>query len=210
MSHPLVVGICGGTGSGKTTITRRIIEALSEANAAVLEQDNYYRDHPYLSEESRANLSFDHPDSVDMPLLIEHVRMLCSGQTIERPTYSFAVHRVLAETVRIEPRPVLVVEGILILQNEVLRGLMDIKVFVEADPDLRFIRRLERDVNERGRTIDSVIKQYMATVRLMHTQFVEPSKSHADMIISGVKDNRGEIEALIQKVRSLMRKQGKP
>jgi uridine kinase len=210
MSHPLVVGICGGTGSGKTTITRRIVEALSEANAVVLEQDNYYRDHPHLSKENRAHLSFDHPESVDMPLLIEHVRMLCSGRTIECPTYSFAAHRVLAETVRIEPKPIIVIEGILILQNEVLRGLMDIKVFVEADPDLRFIRRLERDVNERGRTMDSVIRQYVATVRPMHTQFVEPSKRYADVIIPGCTDNQGEIEALIQKVRSVMRAKGKP
>lgn len=205
MSHPFVIGICGGTGSGKTTITRRIVEALSEANAAVLEQDNYYRDHPHLSDEDRANLNFDHPDSVDMPLLIEHVRMLCSGKAIERPTYSFAAHRVLTRTVRIEPRAVIVIEGLLILQNEVLRGLMDIKVFVESDPDLRFIRRLERDVNARGRTMDSVIKQYVATVRPMHIQFVEPSKDYADVIISGGEDNQGEIDALIQKLRSLMR-----
>jgi uridine kinase len=200
-----VIGICGGTGSGKTTIARWIVEALSEANGAVLEQDNYYRDRPDLSEEDRLNLNFDHPDSVDMALLAEHVRMLCSGRAIERPTYNFAAHRILTRTVRIDPRPVVVIEGILILQNEVLRGLMDLKVFVETDPDLRFIRRLERDVKARGRTMDSVIEQYVATVRPMHIQFVEPSKDYADVIISGGENNQGEVDALIKKLRSLMR-----
>jgi uridine kinase len=203
-SRPLIIGICGGTGSGKTTITSRIIEALSEKNVIVLEQDNYYKGFPELSFEQRVKVNFDHPDSMDTPLLAEHVRLLREGQSIERPTYDFANFRRVDETVRIEPRSAIIIEGILIFESKALRDLMDIKIFVDTDADLRFIRRLERDIRERGRTMEMVIRQYRQTVRPMHMEFVEPSKRYADVIIPEGGHNEVGIDLVIQKIRSLV------
>ncbi|MGA8220106.1 MAG: uridine kinase [Candidatus Acidiferrales bacterium] len=203
-SRPLIIGICGGTGSGKTTITSRIIEALSEANVIVLEQDNYYKGFAELSFEERVKLNFDHPDSMDTPLLAEHVRRLREGQSIERPTYDFANFHRLDETVRIAPRAAIIIEGILIFESKALRDLMDIKIFVDTDADLRFIRRLTRDIRERGRTMEMVVEQYMATVRPMHMEFVEPSKRYADVIIPEGGHNEVGIDLVIQKIRSLV------
>ena len=205
-SRPLIIGICGGTGSGKTTITGRIIEALSEANVIVLQQDNYYKGFSELSFEERVKLNFDHPDSMDTPLLAEHVRRVREGQTIERPSYDFANFRRLNETVRIAPRSAIIVEGILIFESKTLRDLMDIKIFVDTDADLRFIRRLVRDIRERGRTMEMVVEQYMATVRPMHMEFVEPSKRYADVIIPEGGYNEVGIDLVIQKIRSLVPK----
>lgn len=202
-SKPLIIGICGGTGAGKTTITRRIIEALSASNVSVLEQDHYYRDLPHLPLAKRVKQNFDHPNSMDTPLLIEHVKMLRAGQAIERPTYDFTEYRRLAETVRLDPRLATIIEGILIFDSKPLRELMDIKIFVDTDADLRFIRRLVRDIRERGRTVESVIEQYRATVRPMHMEFVEPSKRYADIIIPEGGQNEVGIDLVIQKVRSL-------
>lgn len=204
-SRPLIIGICGGTGSGKTTITRRIIEALTETSVIVLQQDNYYRDYPELSFEERVKVNFDHPDSMDTPLLAEDVRRLRAGRAIERPTYDFANFQRLKGTVRIEPRPAIIVEGILIFESKPLRELMDIKVFVDTDADLRFIRRLVRDIRERGRTMEMVVEQYMNTVRPMHMEFVEPSKRYADLIIPEGGYNDVGIDLVIQKIRSLVR-----
>ena len=204
-SRPLIIGICGGTGSGKTTITRRIIEALTETSVIVLQQDNYYRDYPELSFEERVKVNFDHPDSMDTPLLAEDVRRLRAGQAIERPTYDFANFQRLKGTVRIEPRPAIIVEGILIFESKPLRELMDIKIFVDTDADLRFIRRLVRDLRERGRTMEMVVEQYMNTVRPMHMEFVEPSKRYADVIIPEGGYNDVGIDLVIQKIRSLVR-----
>ncbi|MGB8442396.1 MAG: uridine kinase [Candidatus Acidiferrales bacterium] len=204
-SRPLIIGICGGTGSGKTTITRRIIEALSDRSVVVLQQDNYYRDYPELSFEERVKLNFDHPDSMDTPLLAEDVRRLRAGQAIERPTYDFANFQRLKGTVRIEPLPAIIVEGILIFENKQLRELMDIKIFVDTDADLRFIRRLVRDICERGRNMEMVIDQYLSTVRPMHMEFVEPSKRYADVIIPEGGYNDVGIDLVIQKIRSLVR-----
>ncbi|MFY9805215.1 MAG: uridine kinase [Candidatus Acidiferrales bacterium] len=204
-SRPLIIGICGGTGSGKTTITRRIIEALTETSVVVLQQDNYYRDYPGLSFEERVKVNFDHPDSMDTPLLAEHVRQLRVGQAIERPTYDFPNFQRLKGTVRIEPLPAIIVEGILIFESKALRELMDIKIFVDTDADLRFIRRLVRDVRERGRTMEMVVEQYMNTVRPMHLEFVEPSKRYADVIIPEGGYNDVGIDLVIQKIRSLVR-----
>lgn len=201
---PLVIGICGGTGSGKTTITSRLIEALSEANVIVLQQDNYYKGFPELPFEERVKVNFDHPDSMDTPLLAEHVRRLREGRAIERPTYDFANFRRLDETVRIEPRAAIIIEGILIFESRPLRDLMDIKIFVDTDADLRFIRRLERDIRERGRTREMVVEQYLATVRPMHMEFVEPSKRFADVIIPEGGHNQVGIDLVIQKIRSLV------
>ena len=200
----LVIGICGGTGSGKTTITDRIIAALSEQSVLVLQQDHYYKDLPHLPLDERARQNFDHPDSMDTPLLVEHVRRLREGHAIERPVYDFTQHRRLPRTVRLEPRPALIIEGILIFENRPLRELMDIKIFVDTDADLRFMRRLQRDISERGRTVESVVQQYMATVRPMHMEFIEPSKRYADVIIPEGGYNEVGIDLVIQKIRSLV------
>ena len=203
-SRALVIGICGGTGSGKTTITDRIIQALSERGVVVLQQDHYYKDLPHLPLDERARQNFDHPDSIDTPLLVSHVAALREGRPIERPSYDFTQHRRRQETVRIEPRPALILEGILIFENRSLRDLLDIKIFVDTDADLRFIRRLRRDILERGRTMDSVMDQYMATVRPMHLEFIEPSKRYADVIIPEGGYNDVGIDLVIQKIRSLL------
>lgn len=199
----LVIGICGGTGSGKTTITQRIVEALPAGSVQVLEQDHYYRPFDHLPREERARQNFDHPNSIDTPLLVEQLRQLRDGEAIERPVYDFTQDRRVPETVRLEPRPALVIEGILIFENSALRDLMDIKVFVDTDADIRFIRRLERDIRERGRTVESVIQRYQSTVRPMHLEFVEPSKRYADLIIPE-GHNSVSNDLLIQKIRSLL------
>jgi uridine kinase len=204
VGQSLTIGICGGTGSGKTTIVQRIQQALCPESAQVLEQDNYYKDLPDLPLDERARQNFDHPDSIDSALLVEHVRRLRSGHAIDRPVYDFTVHRRKAETVRMEPRPALIVEGILIFENRALRELFDIKIFVDTDADIRFIRRLGRDIRERGRTAESVIQQYLTTVRPMHMEFVEPSKRHADVIIPEGGYNEVGIDLVIQKIRSLL------
>lgn len=202
--RPLIIGICGGTGSGKTTITRRIIEALLSGNVIVLQQDNYYKDFPGLPLEERVKLNFDHPDSMDTALLAGHVRRLRAGEGIERPSYDFANFRRLNETVDLPARSSIIVEGILIFENKELRDLMDIKIFVDTDADLRFIRRLLRDIGERGRTMEMVIAQYLATVRPMHMEFVEPSKRYADVIIPEGGHNEVGIDLVIQKIKSLI------
>jgi len=204
LARTLTIGICGGTGSGKTTITNRLTQALSEESVLLLQQDHYYKDTPHLPIEERAKQNFDHPDSVDTQLLISHVRALRDGQAIERPVYDFTQHRRVPATVHLEPRPALIVEGILIFENPALRTLCDIKIFVDTEADLRFIRRLRRDIRERGRTVESVIDQYMATVRPMHMEFVEPSKRYADVIIPEGGYNEVGIDLVIQKIRSLV------
>jgi len=200
----LVIGICGGTGSGKTTVTERIISALSQESVLVLQQDHYYRDLPHLPLEQRARQNFDHPDSLDTPLLVEHLGQLREGRAIERPTYDFSRHERESETLRLAPRPAIIVEGILIFESKPLRELMDIKIFVDTDADLRFIRRLGRDIRERARTVESVVQQYLATVRPMHMEFVEPSKRYADVIIPEGGYNEVGIDLVIQKIRSLV------
>jgi uridine kinase len=204
LARTLTIGICGGTGSGKTTITNRLTEVLSEESVLLLQQDHYYKDTPHLPLEERAKQNFDHPDSVDTQLLISHVRALREGHAIERPVYDFTQHRRLPATVHLEPRHALIVEGILIFENPALRNLCDIKIFVDTEADLRFIRRLRRDIRERGRTVESVIDQYMATVRPMHMEFVEPSKRYADVIIPEGGYNEVGIDLVIQKIRSLV------
>jgi len=200
----LVIGICGGTGSGKTTITERIICALSEESVVVLQQDHYYKDLPQMPLDERAKQNFDHPDSIDTPLLVEHMGALREGRAIERPVYDFTVHRRSEKTTRLEPRPAVILEGILIFENKALRELMDIKIFVDTDADLRFIRRLRRDITERGRTVESVMEQYVSTVRPMHMEFIEPSKRCADVIIPEGGYNEVGIDLVIQKIRSLV------
>ena len=204
--QPFVIGICGGTGSGKTTITNRLSRALSESGVLVIQQDHYYRDLSHLTIEERSTRNFDLPNALDTNLFIEHVKQLRDGQAVERPVYDFTQHRRVAETTRLESQPAILIEGILIFENEALRNLMDIKIFVDTDADLRFIRRLVRDIRDRGRTLESVIDQYEKTVRPMHLEFVEPSKRYADIIIPEGGHNEVGIDLVIQKVRSLIAK----
>jgi len=204
VAQGLVIGICGGTGSGKTTITERIISVLSPESVVVLQQDHYYKDLPHLPLDERSQQNFDHPDSVDTPLLVEHVTQLRAGRPIERPVYDFSRHRRGSDTVHMEPHPAMIVEGILIFESKALRELMDIKIFVDTDADLRFIRRLGRDIRERGRSVESVVQQYLATVRPMHMEFIEPSKRYADVIIPEGGYNEVGIDLVIQKIRSLV------
>ncbi len=195
-----IIGIAGGTGSGKTTIAARISSVLGSDRIVVIPQDMYYRDQSHLPLEVRAKVNYDHPSAFDTELLLSHLKMLKAGYPIERPTYDFVVHARSKETVRIEPRDVIIVEGILVLYYPELRELMDIKIYVDTPDDIRFIRRLKRDTAERGRTIESVIEQYISTVRPMHMEFVEPSKQFADVIIPEGGYNDIAIEMVVSTV----------
>ena len=200
----LVIGVAGGSGSGKTTVVRRIVEALGLDRVSILDHDRYYRDRLDLRLEDRTALNYDHPDSLETDLMVRHVAELKSGRAVEAPLYDFAryVRRTTTETVA--PRRAIIVEGILIFADAALRAQMDIKVFVDTDDDTRFIRRLRRDVAERGRTMDSVIDQYLATVKPMHLEFVEPSKRYADVIIPQGGHNPVAIDLLLTLIRSLV------
>lgn len=183
LAKPLVVGIAGGTGSGKTTVAKKIMSAVGRDKVAMLDQDSYYRDLGHMDLEERRQTNFDHPDAVEFELVREHVRTLISGVGVAKPVYSFKTSTRTGETVAVPPPEVIIVEGILALWDEDLRRLMDIKIFVETEDDIRIIRRLTRDVRERGRTLEHVIDQYLATVRPMHLTFVEPTKRYANLII---------------------------
>jgi uridine kinase len=182
-SRTIVIGLAGGSGSGKTTIAEALVDAIE--GVAYFRHDDYYRHRPELTFEERTKVNYDHPDSLETSLLVSHLKALRSGHPIERPVYDFTTHTRASETVVVAPAPVVVVEGILVLAEAELRALMDLKIYVDTDADLRLARRLERDLHERGRTADSVLTQYLTTVRPMHMDFVEPSKQHADMIIPG-------------------------
>jgi uridine kinase len=179
----MIIGICGGTGSGKTTVANRILESVSESDVAFIQQDSYYRNLSEMPLNLRHAVNFDHPDALDNDLLVEHLKALKDGLAAELPLYDFKVHMRRRERLRVEPKPIIILEGILIFTDMRLLEEMDIKVFVDTPDDLRFIRRLRRDIAERGRTVESVIEQYLNTVRPMHMQFVEPSKRFADVII---------------------------
>jgi uridine kinase len=197
----MIIGICGGTGSGKTTIARRIIETVGRERVILIEQDSYYRNLADMPLDERRQTNFDHPDSIDSEMLMNHLKRLKQGQPIEMPIYDFKSHTRSAETEHIEPKPVVIVEGILIFAEPRIAELLDVKVFVDTPDDIRFIRRLQRDIVERGRTVESVISQYFATVRPMHFEFVEPSKRIADIIIpEGGNTNIG-IEFICSKIR---------
>jgi uridine kinase len=200
---PIIIGVAGGSGSGKTTVVRKIVENLGDAHVSVLEHDRYYKDHPELRLEERAQLNYDHPASLETDLLVRHVEALKTGKDVEVPVYDFARHARVTASTRVPPRTAIIVEGILIFADAPLRALMDVKVFVDADDDTRFIRRLQRDITERGRTVDSVIDQYLNTVKPMHLEFVEPTKRYADVIVPQGGHNNVAIGMLLSLVRSL-------
>lgn len=200
---PLVIGVAGGSGSGKTTVVRRIVESIGDGQVTVLEHDRYYRDRNDLRLEERAALNYDHPDSLETDLLVRHLHEMRAGRTVEIPVYDFARHARQPLTLAAVPRRAIIVEGILIFSDKALRELMDVKVFVDADDDTRFIRRLQRDISERGRTVPSVIEQYLGTVKPMHLEFVEPSKRYADIIIPIGGHNTVAIDMLLTLIRSM-------
>ncbi len=200
----VIVGVAGGTGSGKTTIARAIVERLGPENVAYVPHDAYYRDLSHLPFEERTRQNFDHPDSLETTLLVEHLKQLRQGQAVEIPVYDFATHTRRPETRRVEPRPIIIVEGILVFVEPDLRDLFDIKIFVDTDADIRFIRRLVRDIQERGRTMESVIQQYLETVRLMHLEFVEPSKRYADIIIPEGGFNTVALDMVLARLRAML------
>jgi uridine kinase len=185
----LVIGIAGGTGCGKTTVVDTILHELPEGEVGVISQDSYYKDTSHLSFEERTKINFDHPKSIDFDLLQEHIAILKTGQPIEQPVYSFVNHNRTGDTIKTHPRKVMIVEGILIFSHPEIRDLFDIKIFVHADSDERLIRRLKRDINERGRDINEVLKRYQTTLKTMHQQFIEPMKEYADIIIPNNKYN---------------------
>jgi uridine kinase len=201
---PLTIGVAGGSGSGKTTVVRALVEVVGAQNAALLPHDAYYRDYSHLSIEERTAVNWDHPDSLETSLLVKHLGMLVSGQAVERPQYDFRTYSRLEETTHIASSPIVIVDGILILVERELRDLLAIKVFVDTDADIRFIRRLTRDVAERDRPVVSVIEQYLSTVRPMHLDFVEPSKRYADLIIPEGGHNRVAIDMLVAKVQAVL------
>lgn len=198
--RPLVIGIAGGSGSGKTTISSAVVAEVGVREVAVIEHDSYYRNLEGLTLQERAKINYDHPDSLETELLVQHLETLLDGRSIERPVYDFTQHIRSSETTTIEPSPVVIVDGILVLADPQLRALFDLKVFVDTDADLRILRRLQRDITERGRTMESVIQQYLTTVRPMHLRFVEPSKVYADLIIPEGY-NKGAVAAVLGLVR---------
>jgi len=202
--RPITIGVAGGSGSGKTTVALKVVERVGFDQIAYLSHDAYYRDASNLPPAERAQLNFDHPDSLDNELLISQLKQLQAGQPVEIPVYDFKTHSRLAETRRIDPQPVILVEGILIFADKQLRDLMDVKIFVDTDADLRLIRRLQRDIGERGRSPDSVIQQYLRTVRPMHLEFVEPSKRYADVIIPEGGFNEVAIDMVAARLRALV------
>jgi uridine kinase len=196
-SGVFVLGVAGGTGSGKTTVAERVMAGMPAGAAAIVQHDAYYRDRSYLPRDARQGINYDHPDAIETELLVSHLGELRAGRAIEVPRYDFREHARRTETRRVEPAPVVVVEGILVLADERLRALMDLKVFVDTDADIRLMRRLERDIEQRGRTFAQVQEQYFATVRPMHLGFVEPSKRFADLIIPEGGENRAALDAIV-------------
>jgi len=205
MSKNILIGIAGGSGSGKTLVARTIVRDLGSSRVTIVDQDSYYRDLDDIPIADRDLRNFDHPDAFDNDLLKEHVRKLLAGESIEQPIYDYTRHARLKETKTVGEHVVIVLEGILIFVDEELRELMDIKLFIDADPDIRLVRRIERDVRERGRAIETILRQYQATVRPMHLQFVEPSKRYADLIVPEGGHNRVAIDLMKVKIKDLLR-----
>jgi len=204
MKRAVVVGITGGTGSGKSTVAKEIFKSLPEKNILIIQQDAYYKKQSHLSMEKRIKTNYDHPLAFDTELLIDHLNKLISFQPIEKPIYDFSIHDRKNETVRVEPREIIILEGIMLLEDSRLRNLLDIKIFVDTDPDVRILRRIKRDIRDRGRTLESVVNQYLSTVKPAHNQFIEPTKKYADIIIPEGGYNKVAIDIMAAKVRSVV------
>ncbi|MFD0048229.1 uridine kinase [Actinomycetes bacterium NPDC127524] len=203
-NKPVVIGVAGGSGSGKTSVTRAIFESFKGHSILMLEQDYYYKDQSDLPYEERLKTNYDHPLAFDNDLLIEHIHKLLKYEPIEKPVYDYSIHTRAEEIITVDPKEVIILEGILILEDERLRDLMDIKLFVDTDADLRIIRRMSRDIKERGRSMDSVIDQYVNVVRPMHNQFIEPTKRYADIIIPEGGHNHVAIDLMVTKIQTIL------
>ncbi len=206
LKKPIVIGITGGTGSGKSTVAKEIFKSINKKNVVIIEQDSYYKDQSNLTFEERLKTNYDHPFAFDNDLLLEHLDMLLKGEKIEKPIYNFENHNRSKETIKVFPKDIIILEGILILYDERIRELLDIKIFVDTDSDVRVIRRITRDIKDRGRSLDSVIDQYMNTVRPAHMQFVEPTKKYADIIIPEGGYNKVAIDIMVAKINSILNK----
>ena len=203
-NRPFVLGVAGGTASGKTTVARYLLDKCGAHHVAYMPHDAYYCDRPDLNFDQRRELNYDHPDSLETTLMVDHVRQLLAGQAVPLPVYDFADYRRTDKTITIEPAPIILLEGILILIEPALRALMDVKIFVDTAADVRFIRRLQRDIEERNRTVDSVIRQYLTTVRPMHNEYVEPSKDFADLIVPHGGQNQVASDMIVSRLRELL------
>lgn len=203
--QPLVIGIGGGTGSGKTTVTNKILESLDKNRVIVIQHDSYYKDISAYHGLTLEKINFDHPNSLETELLIEHIKALKAGRAVDQPIYNFTTLKKMPETLRLEPKEIIIIDGILIFVDKALRDLMDIKIFLDTDADERLIRRIRRDILERGRSVDLVMSQYMSTVKPMHLEFVEPSKHWADIIIPRGAENVVAIDMVVTKVKSMFR-----
>jgi len=204
MDQPVVIGIAGGSGSGKTTVLQHIIREFGADPIAVLDHDAYYRDLSHLSPEERAQFNFDHPDALETDLMRDHLDALLEGRAVEKPVYDFTTHTRRDETETVEPRPVVIIEGILVLAESLIEEQMDIKIYVDAADDIRLMRRIRRDIQERGRSIEGILRQYERTVRPMHLEFVEPSKRRADIIIPRGGHNRVAIQMVMSRIQDLL------
>ncbi|MED4203255.1 uridine kinase [Neobacillus mesonae] len=204
MRKPVVIGVTGGSGSGKTSVTKAIYESFKGHSILVIEQDYYYKDQSHLPFEERLKTNYDHPLAFDNNLLIEHLEKLLRYEPIDKPVYDYAIHTRSDQVIHVEPKDVIILEGILVLEDERLRNLMDIKLFVDTDADIRIIRRLTRDIKERGRSFDSVIDQYTNVVRPMHNQFIEPTKRYADIIIPEGGQNHVAIDLMVTKIQTIL------
>lgn len=207
-NKPFVIGVAGGSGSGKSTVTREVLASIGPEMAAVVMQDDYYSDQSHMSPEERRKTNYDHPQAFDWPLMVQQVQALCRGEAIEMPLYDFAADNRSSKTITVQPAPVIVVEGLFALFDADLRKMMSLKIFVDTAADVRFIRRLQRDISERGRSTESVIQQYLDTVRPMHKQFIEPTKRHADVIFPHGA-NAPAVDIITTKVASLIRDLGR-
>ncbi|MGV1102463.1 uridine kinase [Clostridium perfringens] len=206
MKRPIFIGITGGTGSGKSTIAKEIYRQFGEDCIAMIEQDSYYKDQSHLSMEDRVKTNYDHPNAFDNNLLVSHLESLLNGHSIQKPSYDFSIHNRIEDTTKVEPKEIVIVEGILILEDPRIRELLDIKIYVDTDADVRTIRRMVRDINERGRTMESVINQYLNVVKPMHNQFTEPTKKFADIIIPEGGHNKVAIDIIVAKIKEVLGK----